>query len=426
MRILNLTNFYPPCDFGGYEQWCEEVSEGLRARGHETFVLTSRWNGSRGQAACLSPWVFRDLHLEMQLAPLINGVRFFVNRRGREARNVARLRSLISELQPDCVLIWGMWNIPASVAAAAEHLLPGRVAYYLGDYWPTLPGQWTLYWDSPGRTALAAMVRRPLRSVAKRMIARDARPELALRHVMFPTAFMRDELARRGVRAETSEVVYGAIDTRLYDGATARRTPGNGGLRLLCASRLTPEKGVHTAIDALGHLARDDRATDVRLTIAGSGDASYEDDLRNLARDRGVSHLVTFLGAQPKEAMPAVYRSADVFLFTSIWPEPFGRAVVEAMASGLPVIGAATGGAAEILVDGENALLFRPGDHAGLAAQVLRLVESPAQRRMLCENARQVACERYDIGRMTVEIEQFLAETIGEKPRNNRGFGSWS
>ena len=54
---------------------------------------------------------------------------------------------------------------------------------------------------------------------------------------------------------------------------------------------------------------------------------------------------IEFLGMQPKDVMPELYAQADVFLFPSIWNEPFGRVLVEAMASGLVVLGTAKGGA---------------------------------------------------------------------------------
>jgi glycosyltransferase involved in cell wall biosynthesis len=67
-------------------------------------------------------------------------------------------------------------------------------------------------------------------------------------------------------------------------------------------------------------------------------------------------------------------------LFTSIWQEPFGRVIVEAMASGLAVVGTAVGGAAEMLVHDENSLVFEAGDSTSLARALRRLIESPALR----------------------------------------------
>jgi len=75
----------------------------------------------------------------MDLAPLCNVVRFFTVRQEQERANLDRLAGWVEALDPDCILIWGMWNLHRSLPALAERLRPNRVAYYFGDYWPTLP-----------------------------------------------------------------------------------------------------------------------------------------------------------------------------------------------------------------------------------------------------------------------------------------------
>ncbi|NTW12815.1 MAG: glycosyltransferase, partial [Anaerolineales bacterium] len=110
----------------------------------------------------------------------------------------------------------------------------------------------------------------------------------------------------------------------------------------------------------------------------------------------------------PKEALPALYHRSDILLFTSIWAEPFGRVIVEAMASGVVVVGTAVGGAAEILTDGENALTFTADDPASLTSQLKRLIDSPALREQLAMSARRTVADKFDIRRMTAEIESYL------------------
>ena len=169
---------------------------------------------------------------------------------------------------------------------------------------------------------------------------------------------------------------------------------------------------MHTAILALGNLVHQRELHHINLTIVGAGDSNYETHLRQLARQQNVESFVVFLGTQPKEAMPQLYAEADVFLFTSIWPEPFGRVLVEAMASGVVVVGAATGGAEEIMTEGVNALTFPPGDAPGLAAQIWRLVEKPSLLDQLAEAGRRTATERFEIQRMIEEIEAYLQAVV--------------
>lgn len=412
MRILFLTNFYPPVSRGGYEEWCAEVARGLRDRGHEVIVLTSR-NGRDTLQHAEPAWILRDLHLEMAFASLRNSLEFFTRRKDRERENLARLRELMGASAFDVALVWGMWNLPRSLPAELERLMPGRVAYYMGDYWPTLPSQWQNYWDVPPRNWLTAAPKQLLKPIAHRQLASERRSALQLERVLFPTAFLRDEFARNGIAPRESTIVYGAIDTGVYaNGRAHTATRSSSSLTLLYVGRLSEEKGVHTAIEALGLLAEQGLATRLKLVIAGRGEPAYEATLQDLARQNDLESAVTFVGAQPKEAMPDLYRQADVLLFTSIWPEPFGRVLVEAMASGTAVIGTQVGGAAEIIDDGCNALSFTPGDAASLAARIAQLAETPALRQQLVEMGRRTAVEQFDLYRMVGEIEIYLEQHL--------------
>jgi glycosyltransferase involved in cell wall biosynthesis len=406
MRLLFLSNFYPPASRGGYEQWCQEVADGLRSRGHDVVVLTS----THGRDSLRSPdpaWVRRELHLEMEFASLKNAFQFFTSRRKREPENLSLLRKTVENYKPDAILIWGMWNFPRSLPALSEKLMSGKVAYYFGDYWTTLPSQFENYWNAPARNPITGLPKLILKPIAQRMLVREQRPELQFEHALFPSAFMQDELQRKGVSFRNTKVVYGAIDTSPYMGAQSNDRQ-KGTTSLLYIGRITREKGVHTAIEAVGLLVYDHGLKNLKLTVVGDGDADYVGHLHQLVEQKNVASFVTFLPAQPKETLPALYHRSDIFLFTSIWAEPFGRVIVEAMASGAVVVGTKVGGAAEILTEGENALIFPPDDPASLARQLKRLIESPALREQLAKTARQTAVDKFDIRRMTTEIEAYL------------------
>jgi glycogen(starch) synthase len=303
-----------------------------------------------------------------------------------------------------------MWNFPRSLPALAEELLPGRVAYYIGDYWLTLPSQFENYWNAPARNPLTGLPKLFLRPFAHRILAREPRPALQVEHAIFPSAFMREELRRKGLSPKNAKIIYGAIDTHSYLGKRAE-TQGET-VSLLYVGRVTHEKGVHTAIEAVARLVHEHGLKNLKLTVVGDGDAEYVSRLHQLVEEKKLASFVDFLPAQPKEALPALYHRSDIFLFTSIWAEPFGRVIVEAMASGVVVVGTAVGGAAEILADGENALTFTPDDPASLASQLKRLIDSPELRERLAKAGRETAADKFDIRRMTAEIESYLQGII--------------
>lgn len=407
MRFLFVSNFYPPAGRGGYEQWCQEVAEGLTARGHMVHVLTSRYRSA--QLNTTEPeWIHRILHLELEIASLKNAFQFFTHRAKRERENLFCLRELLDSIQPDAVLIWGMWNLHSSIPALLEERMGKHVAYYMGDYWPMLPSPFEGYWDAPARNILTGIPKAFLKPVAKSILPDETKSLLRFEHVLFPSRFLLDEFERKHIKIQISRVVYGAIDTRLYFQPHESAKVEKEILTLLFVGRLSKEKGVHTAIQAIGLLVRVHGLRSIRLKIVGDGEPEYETFLRDLVIKEGAEKFVQIMPAQPKDSLPLLYGNADIFLFTSIWAEPFGRVIVEAMASGTPVIGTRVGGAAEILIANENALTFSPDDPLDLAAQIKRLVESPELRFKLAETARQTAIGRFDIRRMTDEIGEYL------------------
>ena len=406
MKLLFLTNFYPPASRGGYEQWCQEVADGLINRGHEVLVLTST-HGRNGSQKTDPSWVKRELFLEMEFASLRNAFNFFTVRKKREQENLTRLQAVIAGYKPDVILVWGMWNFPRSLPALAEKLIPGRVAYYIGDYWLTLPSQFENYWNAPARNFITGLPKLLLKPLSQKILANEERPTLNVDHALFPSAFMREELERKDITPVKTKIIYGAIDTSRYVDIQTDAAK-NKNISLLYIGRLTREKGVRTAIEATANLVNDNGLKDVTLVIVGDGDADYINELHRLVEQKNIVSFVTFIPAQPKEALPAFYHRSDIFLFTSIWPEPFGRVIVEAMASGVSVVGTSVGGAAEILSDNENALTFTPDDPSSLSQQLKRLIESPALREKLSTKGRETAIAQFDIQRMTTEIESYL------------------
>jgi glycosyltransferase involved in cell wall biosynthesis len=144
------------------------------------------------------------------------------------------------------------------------------------------------------------------------------------------------------------------------------------------------------------------------LTVVGKGPEDYTNSLKEAAAQ--TSFPVDFRGLVPHAEMPAVYQEHDVFVFPSIWEEPFGLTHLEAMASGLPVVSTANGGQGEFLVDDGNALTFLPEDVAGLARQLTRLLTDDDLYGRLAHAGRATAVEGFSFSRYVDELEALLAQ----------------
>ncbi|MEZ4665048.1 MAG: glycosyltransferase family 4 protein, partial [Caldilineaceae bacterium] len=187
-----------------------------------------------------------------------------------------------------------------------------------------------------------------------------------------------------------------------------RRTKKNNVLQMIYFGRLVPDKGVHTAIEALGHLRERQLLQHVKLTILGGGHPDYERKLRELAEEKGVQERIQFARQIPREDIVKVLGRFDVFLFTSIWPEPMARSVMEAMAAGLLVIGTTVGGQGEMLEHGRNGLTYPAENATVLADRIDQALREPALRTQLAQAGQNMVIEKYTLERMIIEIEQFL------------------
>ena len=134
-------------------------------------------------------------------------------------------------------------------------------------------------------------------------------------------------------------------------------------------------KRLDVAIDALAEL--DDES--VHLVVAGGGE--LVGDFHSRARRCGVGARVHFLGPVPHQELPDVLRASDLFLLTTEPPESFGIVLIEAMATGLPVIATDYPGVRAVVLDGENGLLAPRGDVGAVAARLREMVAAGAERR---------------------------------------------
>jgi glycosyltransferase involved in cell wall biosynthesis len=371
-------------------------------------VLTSRFGV--GDSPPEEEGVTRSLYLQADVNHY-RPLEFFLRRPRRERANQRALRSALDDFQPDIVFIWGMWNLSPRVAHWAEQWLPGRVAYAVAGYWPMEPGVHEAYWRTPARSTWGEALKKPARWLALRALVRQRQAyPLELEHVSCVSQYVRRKLTEAGVLPHGARVIYNGIDPQPFLQAAATSAERHNGMRLVYAGGLVSHKGVHTAIEALGWLRQRDQARGLHLSIVGGGHPTYESRLERRVEELELNEYVTFRGRVPREEVAGILADHDAFLFTSVYEEPIARAVMEAMAAGLAVIGTPVGGQREMLEDGENALVFPPEDAPALAQCILRLRDDPDTRMQLAEAGRRTVLERFTLERMVDEMETWLEE----------------
>jgi glycosyltransferase involved in cell wall biosynthesis len=417
MRVLFLTNYYQTDGSGGEEQSCQQVVEGLEQRGHTTLVLTSMHGTNNVPVE--GGRIYRSLYLEVDLVPWRHSVTFFTRRKAREQHNLQRFERLVRQFEPDVIFIWGMYNLPRSLPLLAETMYPDRVSYRFATYWPTLPSAHEFYWRAPGRKWFSRITKRILGQFALAMLANEVRQyPLTFKHSICVSAATRKILVEAGIPISNARIIHTGLDVTTYlDLEQLQRDRNEPALNLLYAGRLAAGKGIETAIEAMKKLVFDLDRQEIRLSLAGSGSADYENYLLSLVDQAGLTDHVSFLEWVPPAEIPELFRKFDVLVVPSTWPEPFARVVLEGMVSGLVVVATPTGGTPEIVLDSENGLLFAAGDAEDLAQKIVCLLADSRLRQRLALAGQQTVVERFTKKKMMDEIESYLQEVIQSSTR---------
>jgi glycogen(starch) synthase len=408
MRILIVSNLYPPHYLGGYELGCHDVVAGLSAKGHDVRVLTSTFGidapESDGQ-------VYRWLELDLNWRPeplRKHAIRLL----RKEVQNQKAFRLLIKTLRPDFVYIWNLTHVSVSIAQIAEQSgLP--VCYFVSDKWLSRwqTDPWHQLWSG---TLTRAAVRAGTRAVGLWLRLRGIiySGSLLLPNTHFVSDFLKQDALAAGQPVATGEVIHWGVDLEKF----CYRPESNRPRRLLYVGQIAAMKGVRTIIEAMRIVVKESGAPQAKLTIVGGTiTPDFAAEMRTLVESYGLSDNVEFAGFVPREDLPEIYRQFDVLLFPSLFDEALTITTLEAMACGLAVVATATGGNVEVMKHEQNALIFGREDAQTCAAHVLRLLNTDELFESLRRNGRQTVEQGFSIERMVERIERSLLSKLGRR-----------
>ena len=246
--------------------------------------------------------------------------------------------------------------------------------------------------------------------------------------VLACSRYVADEIRRLyPAAAARCHALYNGVDQRFLE-----VTPDPAASRtVLFVGRLCPEKGIHVLLSAMSEVSR--AHPQASLSLVGPLDVAPKDFVDPHHRDpifngldRYYSHpgayyelicrLVSALGGRaflhgrtPNDEICSHYSRAGVFVFPSLWHEPFGIPVIEAMAAGLPVVATRAGALPEVVVDGETGILVERGDHEGLAAAISRLLADPHLRERMGAAGRERVRQLFTWERNVARLEELYA-----------------
>lgn len=392
MRLLYVIHqFFPDCH-SGTEQYCLAIAREARRRGDEVTVLSLHWDHGRSQPAIElfdQPYDgFRALRLNHWQEVNPNGVL-------RDYENLhleGWFRRVLDDVRPDAVHFFHLRQLGSHLIPLARRL-GVRTVVSLTDFWFLCPrftllrqdgglcegppdgGLGCIACDQPdlvgvtpdaGRAATAWTPGARLRALLDRP-ARQRECLLQADAVFAPSRFLAAMFAKNGVVHPRMEVVpYGLDPGRITPAPVSRpRTP----LRLGFCGVLSPWKAPHLAIAAVRRTR-----VPVALTVHGRlEEPMFADYIASLQAAAAGDPRIAFAGAYGAADASQVFADMDVLVTPSTWYENTPFVVLEALAAGVAVIASDLGGLSEVVRDGVNGALFRPGDADSLADAIERV-----------------------------------------------------
>lgn len=400
MRILVLSDLYPPVAFGGYELECAALVERLRLR-HDVLVLTSDHERDSAPAdpgvRRTLPFIGGDRRRAVAVAPLA------------ARRGAGEARRVLAGFAPDLIYVSNGVSIPqAAIAVAGDAGAPVicrfSELFYAGSF---LRGDRFLRHLEPGERGVRGAWARAMRTVNRRPPLCLQAPLRIRAAISWASASLREEagvpptvdlVLERVIHPGTSHAAtFGAVGRRAADRPT-----------IVYVGRVTVAKGAEVALRALAEVRARHRLG-ARLVFAGTALPDVRRRLDALAAELGVAEHVTLLGHLTPDAVADLLATAGVALMPSLEHEAFGLVALEAALAGVPVVASTAGGIGEGLRHEEHALLFAPGDAAACADAVARILSRPGEAEERVARARERA-GHFTLGTYLDRSEELIAD----------------
>jgi glycosyltransferase involved in cell wall biosynthesis len=376
MKILTITNYYPPHFIGGYEIACKETMDFLKARGHEVVVVTSDYAKSQNK----EDNVLRKMHLTDYSKTSK------IQKKTDEYKNYKIISDAIRMIKPDLVYIWSLRGLGLYLIEAVEEQNIPKV-FEIGDFW--------MY----GYMQKESKLKQIIKSFLPCFNTKEVK--------ITPSICVSNWVAKE------MQEVYKSDTTYTYPNATLipkkKVYKNNTDIRFIFAGRIEEEKGLDLAIDALNRFALIHPKSHFSFDIYGSGDESYIDKCKRMAKP--IASKVNFRGKV--QSKKQIYADASILLMPTRMREPFGLVVIEAMAYRCAVIATNVYGPSEIIDHGKNGLLFDMQIPNDLLIQIEKLYFNAEYLNRIQENAYEHVSQNYSIVKVKTKVEKLLQNIAG-------------
>jgi glycosyltransferase involved in cell wall biosynthesis len=388
MKILQIVPSYPP-KVGGVENHVFELTRHLRMLGHTVYVMTSN-------LPPLNKGTENNLDIRLPVLHNLSG-------KWGEIPICPSIFTKLAGMQPDIVHLHTPPRFFAESAAfylrfLKSNKIPFVVTYHLHN--TSLHRLEKTVWWIHTRT----LQRFVLNTANKVVICNSNEKNL-----------IQSEF---GVNPEKTIVLPPGVDCdRFAPGQTPLFTRKNPNEKIVMFSgRINPVKGLNFLVTAFDTVAKIHK--NVTLIICGAEAGNYKHELKQMAKDLGISSRITFLDPVSPETYPNLLASCDIFVLPSL-SESWPISIAEALSMEKAVIATNVGGVTGIIKNNQTGLIVNPSDSAALAQALNRLIENPSLESKLAKNGREYIVGNFDWNVLAARFEALYQHVLGQHREKN-------
>lgn len=403
MKLLFVSNVYPPHSLGGYEMQCKKIADAFKFYDHDVYVLTSTYNLGMMK---YEEGVFRTLSMSHPWIDDLNCDLF--NDTAIVPYNYKLSKTIYTALRPDLIFFWNPLFISLSPVMAAQDLKIPRCFYLSDNSLFRYQAYDKATWTAPLRKFLWSL---PLRVQTKYQSLTPLTDTIRWDPVICCSKFIANHIKSHDINLKNISVVHHGIHAENIPSKKSYKIGKT--VKIIYFGQIVEHKGVFTLIEAINRYRRYHKDIKLKVDLIGPSTGNYQHKLEYLVDQYGLQKIINFKGQVSNKKLTEILSRYDMNIFPSEWEEPFSIGLLEAMGAGLPVISTSTGGSREIIRNNVNALRFKAGDAAMLAKTIHRLIKMPEnKRKKIGQTARKVITEKFTFHQMYKDIEAILNNTL--------------
>lgn len=381
MKILLVSEMYPPDSDGGQEVNAQKLANQLLARGHEVTVITAAFRDRYTGPTTVPSHVRRILKhgptLEQATAgkALLKRTLEYLAEVQVHKRNARSIRGVIDDVKPDLAYVFGTSRIGLNFALGCER--------------KSVPVLWHQGGPNLERRLSQRLILGRLARLFRSLEGEELR--ISYDYVAYVSKFLSDASSEyelpKGVTlgAKIRAILPRGIEFEFSEPKPERYSSG----KIVMAGRITHFKGFHVALKAVKTLMESAPDLSWSLDIYGEADdedvmggisgSAYKQSLIKFVEEHGLVERVRFCGAVPRGELLERLEEAAVFVSASDCGEAFANTIIEAGGKGAVLIVSDDGSAREVVQDQVTGLVFQPGDDVALAKLLFNVLADPAR-----------------------------------------------